>query len=150
MSENRLKAGAVDDIDRRILDLLRKNARTPFTEMAKIIGVSEGTIRKRVENLERTGVIKRYTVEVDPLKLGYNTITILGLDVEPQHFLSVAEELSELDEVMWVYTSTGDHMIMAEIWTTDTKELSDLISSKIGTIEGVRKLCPAILMERIK
>lgn len=140
----------MDERDRQIIEILLKNARTPFTEIARHIGVSEALIRKRVENLERKGVIKKYTIEVDPAKMGYNTVTILGIDVEPQYLLSVAKELSILSETRYVATSTGDHMIMAEIWTRDGNELANLMADKIGKIKGIKKLCPAIILERVK
>ena len=140
----------MDDKDLRILEMLEKNARVSNIEIARALGISEGTVRKRIEKLEREGVIRRYTIEIDPKKLGYNTIVLLGMDAEPKHFLSAAEELSKLDCVKWVYTSTGDHMIMVEVWARDAAELSRIISDKISKIEGVMDLCPAILMEKIK
>ncbi len=140
----------MDEKDRKIIEMLEENARTPYTEIAKALNVSEATVRKRIGRLEREGVIRRYTIEVDPLKLGYTTVTILGLDVEPEHFLNAARKLAEMDEVRWVATSTGDHMIMAEIWTRDGNALARLISQRIGRIKGVKKICPAIILEKIK
>ena len=140
----------IDDKDRKIVEILMKNARASFTEIADALGLSESTIRKRVRQLEESGVIRRYTTIIDPAKLGYNTVAIVGLDVEPSQFLEAADAMSRLDEVRWVATSTGDHMIMAEIWTKDGKELGRLISEKIGRIEGVHRICPAIILEMIK
>jgi Lrp/AsnC family transcriptional regulator for asnA, asnC and gidA len=140
----------MDEKDRKIIEILEEDARTPFTEIAKMLNVSEATVRKRIARLERGGVIRRYTIEVDPVKLGYTTVTILGLDVEPEHFLDAARKLAEMSEVRWVATSTGDHMIMAEIWTRDGNELARLISQRIGRIKGVKKICPAIILEKIK
>ncbi|MHC1567884.1 MAG: AsnC family transcriptional regulator [Candidatus Syntropharchaeia archaeon] len=140
----------MDEKDKKILEILIEDARRPFTEIGDKLGVSESTVRKRVKQLEEEGVIKRYTAIVDPAKLGYNTVAIVGLDVEPSRFLEAADAMSRLDEVRWVATSTGDHMIMAEIWTRDGKELGRLISEKIGRIEGVHRICPAIILEMIK
>jgi len=140
----------MDEKDLRIIEILQNNARTPYTEIASMLEISEGTVRKRVERLEKEGVIRKYTIEVDPKKIGYGTVVLLGMDAEPKHFLRVAKELSELKCVRWVYTSTGDHMIMAEVWARDTADLNRMISEKISGIEGVMDLCPAILMEKIK
>ncbi len=140
----------MDEKDIQIINILRENARMPYAEIAKLLNVTEATVRKRVKNLEKNGVIKKYTIEVDPAKLGYSTITILGLDVEPQYLLEAAHKIAELDEVKKVATSSGDHMIMAEIWTKNTSELFEVISKKIAKIKGVKKLCPAILLEEIK
>ncbi len=140
----------MDDKDRKIIEILRENARTPYTEIAKQLGVTEATIRKRISELEKIGVIKKYTVELDPKKMGYKSVTILGLDAEPKYLLEVAKKLAEMEEVQWVATSTGDHMIMCEVWARDGEELLELLTKKIGKIRGVKDLCPAIIMERIK
>lgn len=140
----------MDEKDRRIIEILEKNARTPFTQIAKEVGLSEGAVRKRVEALERKGVIRKYVAVVDPKKLGYNNVTILGLDVDPTKLLDIANEVAKIKEVRTVCLSTGDHMIMAEIWAKDGRELSEILAKKIGKIDGIKRLCPAILLEKIK
>jgi len=140
----------MDEKDIKIIELLQENSRISYTEIAKILGVTETTVRKRISDLEKKGVIKKYTIEIDPSKLGYKSVTILGLDVEPKYLLEAARKLADLEETKWVATSTGDHMIMAEIWTKDGEELFNLITKKISKIKGVKDLCPAIIMERVK
>ncbi|HDN96005.1 MAG TPA: Lrp/AsnC family transcriptional regulator [Thermoplasmatales archaeon] len=140
----------IDKIDERILEILQKNARTPYTQIAKEVGLSEGAIRKRIEALEKKGVIKKYVAIIDPKKIGYNSITLLGIDTEPTKLLEIANEISKLKEAKNVYLSTGDHMIMAEIWAKDGKELSNILANKIAKIEGVKRICPAIILEKLK
>ena len=139
----------IDEIDSKILDLLSNNARTPYTQIAKEVGLSEGAIRKRVAAMEEKGLIKKYVAILDPKKLGYNSITLLGIDVEPTMLLEISKKVAKIKETRHVFISTGDHMIMAEIWAKDGDELSRILS-KIGKIDGVRKLCPAIILEEIK
>jgi Lrp/AsnC family transcriptional regulator for asnA, asnC and gidA len=140
----------MNENDRKIVEILMENSRTPLTDIANQLGVSESTIRKRVKYLEDNKIIKKYTAVVDPAKLGYRSVTILGLDVEPSLFLEAASVMSEIEEVRWVATTTGDHMIMTEIWARDGKELGKLISEKIGKINGVHRICPAIILEMVK
>ncbi len=140
----------VDELDFKILEMLWENGRASFTEMAERLNLSESTVRKRVQSLKRRGVIKRFTIEVDPLKIGMRTVAIVGIDVDPTKLLEAAQRLCELKEVRTVATSTGDHMIMTEIWTRDGRELTRLISEKIGKIDGVRRICPAIILEKLK
>ncbi len=140
----------MDKKDLKIIELLQENSRISYTEMARILGVTETTIRKRIADMEKKGIIKKYTIEVNPEKLGYKNVTILGMDVEPRYLLEAAKKLAEIEEAKWVATSTGDHMIMAEIWTKNGEELFNLITKKISKIRGVKDLCPAIIMERIK
>ncbi len=140
----------MDQKDREILKFLKENSRMPYTEIAFKLGMSEGAIRKRISKMEENGIIERYTVEVNPKKMGYDAVVLLGMDVEPKYFLSAARELSGFECVKWVYTSTGDHSIMAEVWAKDTMNLENIISEKISKIKGVSNLCPAILMDKIK
>ncbi|MGC8998296.1 MAG: AsnC family transcriptional regulator [Candidatus Bathyarchaeia archaeon] len=140
----------MDELDLKILKLLEEDGRIAFMDIAKKLRLSESTIRKRVQALKENGVIKRFTVEIDPAKIGLNTVAIVGIDVDPPKLLEVAQKLCEFKEIRCVATSTGDHMIMTEIWTKDGRELTRLISEKIGPIEGVKKICPAIILERLK
>ncbi len=140
----------LDERDKIIIDILTKDARTPFTEIAKVLGISETAVRKRVKALEETGVIKQYTIVIDPSKLGYNLVSLTGIDTLPEKIFEVAQKLKEFDFVRNVYLTSGDHMIMTEIWAKDGNDLSDIISNKIGKIEGVTKVCPAIILERLK
>ncbi len=140
----------MDETDKKIVKMLEKDARRPFTDIAEELGVSEATVRKRVTKLEGESVIKGYTVVIDPESMGYSTVTLLGLDVEPENLIETAQKIGRMDEVNKVYTCAGDHMIMAEIWTEDNQKLGKIMSEKIGEIEGVKNLCPAIVLEEIK
>lgn len=141
---------SLDEMDKKIIKMLEEDGRKPFTEIAEKLRVSESTVRKRVQALQAKGVIKKFTVKVDPSRLGIKTIAIVGVDVDPTKLLEVAQKLCGFREVKWVATSTGDHMIMTEIWTRDGRELTRLISERIGVIEGVKKICPAIILEKLK
>lgn len=117
--------------------------------MANIFGVSEAAVRKRIRKLEEEGVIKKYTVVIDPRKLGYNVHAFIGLDASPEKFLHIVEELKKLEEVLNLYTSTGDHMILAECWLKNSQELTEFVE-KLNNLEGVKRVCPAIILEKIK
>ena len=100
--------------------------------------------------LEEEGVIQQYTVVTDPAKLGYNSVALVGIDVEPEHLLDVAMRMSEFSEVKFVATSAGDHMIMTEVWLTDGGALRTFIAEKIRNPEGVQRVCPAVILEKLK
>ncbi|MEM2320714.1 MAG: Lrp/AsnC family transcriptional regulator [Candidatus Bathyarchaeia archaeon] len=140
----------MDETDLAILRILQEDASLPFTEIARQLKMSESTIRKRVERLKREGVIKKFTVVVDPQKIGFNAIAIVGIDADPSKILDVAKKLCELPEARYVATSTGDHMIIAEVWAKNTMDLLRTINEKIGVIDGVKKVCPAIILEKLK
>jgi Lrp/AsnC family transcriptional regulator for asnA, asnC and gidA len=140
----------LDEIDTKILELLEEDARRSFTEMAEKLKVSESSIRKRVSALQKEGVIKKFTIKVDHAKLGLNTVAIVGIDVDSDKMLEIAQELCDFKEVKCVATSSGDHMIMLEVWAKNGKELNKLIAEEIGRIEGVRQICPALILEKLK
>lgn len=140
----------LDERDKIIIEMLTKDARTPFTEIAKVLGISETAVRKRVNALEKAGVIRQYTIVVNPSKLGYHLVSLTGVDTLPEKIFEVAEKLREFDFVKEVYLTSGDHMIMAEVWAKDGEDLSDIISNRIGRIDGVTKVCPAIILEKLK
>jgi len=132
-----------------ILKILRKNSRIPTIKIAKMLGVSETAVRKRIKKMEREGIIRRYTIEIDLKKIGFKVNTLIGLDTRPENYIQTLEKLKEMEEVVSLYTSTGDHMLLIECWLKDSEELTKLVK-KLGAIEGVTKICPAILLEKIK
>jgi Lrp/AsnC family transcriptional regulator, regulator for asnA, asnC and gidA len=140
----------LDKLDFDILHVLRDNARTPFLEIAKKLTIPESTIRHRVKSLEDKGVIKKYGVQIDPSKLGFSAVAYVGIDVQPEKFLHVAKSLTEFENVRMVATTSGDHMIMTEIWGEKASELRSFISERIERISGVTRTCPAIITERLK
>jgi len=140
----------IDRTDKEILEILKQNARTHFLEIAKNLKISESTVRNRVRNLEEKGVIKKYTAVTDSTKLGFGSVAFVGIDVQPEKFLSVANELTKFDNVKFVATTTGDHMIMTEIWGEKASELRSFISERIEKITGVTRTCPAIINEILK
>jgi Lrp/AsnC family transcriptional regulator for asnA, asnC and gidA len=140
----------IDETDTKILELLEEDARRSFTEIAHRLKVSESAIRKRVTAMQKEGVITKFTIKVDHGKLGLNTLAIVGLDVESSKMLEIAQQLCELKELKCVATASGDHMIMLEIWAKNGKELNKLISEKIGIIAGVKQVCPALILEKLK
>ncbi len=132
-----------------VLKVLMKNSKTPFLEMARMLGVSETAIRKRIRKMEEDGVIRGYTIDVDPKKIGFEINALIGLDTEPEVYLQTIEKLKKMEEIKSLYSSSGDHMIMMEIWFKNTEELSKFVDF-LNSMDGVKKVCPAIIMEKIK
>lgn len=139
----------LDEKDKKIIEILLENGRATFTDMAKKIGITEAAIRKRVKRLEEIGVIKKYTAIVDNKLLGYSILGLVGIDAESDKLLRIANSIAENDWARKVWITTGDHMIMVEIWAKDNREFMTIIE-EIGKLDGVSKVCPAIVLETIK
>ena len=139
----------IDEKDKVIVDMLRENARISYSEIARKLGISEVAVMKRVKKLEASGVIKKYTVIVDYKKLGYNMISITGLDVLPEHLFTVIEELKKKGYVEFLAITSGDHAIIVKILARDNEELTR-IHREIESLPGVHHVRPAIILNVIK
>lgn len=134
----------------RILSVLEEDAKASYGEIAKRAEVSKPTVRKYIEQLESEGVIVGYSAEVDPKKLSGQSIALVGIDVESERYVEATRALQELAQIEALYTSSGDHMLMAEVRAGDGDELGDVISESILGIDGVTAAHPSFLQERLK
>ncbi len=132
-----------------LVRLLKENSRASFVGMARHFRVSETAVRKRIRSLERKGVIKKYTVEVDPRKIGFDICAIIGIDARPERYVHLMEKIKRMKEVVRMCSSSGDHMLLAECWFQDSAELMKFVKSLERT-DGVTKVCPAIVNEKMK
>jgi len=135
--------------DLELIRALREDSSRSYVELARIFGVTEAAIRKRIKRLKSEGVIKKFTIEVDIKKLGFEVHTLIGLDASPEKLIHVLEDLKCMDEVVSLYTSSGDHMILVECWFKNMDELSSFIK-KLNNKDGVVRVCPATILEKIK
>jgi len=134
----------------RILSVLEEDAQASYAEIAERADVSKPTVRKYINQLEEDGVIVGYSAEVDPKKLSGQSIAMVGIDVASERYVEATQALKDLSEVTSLYTSSGDHMLMAEVRADDGEALGDVISDGIQSIDGVTAAHPSFLQERLK
>jgi len=115
----------MDDLDRRILSILRRDSRTPYTEIADRVGTSEGTVRNRVERLLESGVIERFTVTTRTGNVKAMVEIGVAVDVDTG---GMSERMAEWNEVDFVWQVSGEEDIVVVVDTTDTGTLNDLIT----------------------
>ncbi|PSP26778.1 AsnC family transcriptional regulator [Halobacteriales archaeon QH_2_65_14] len=115
----------MDELDREILDILRRDARTPYTEIADEVGTSEGTIRNRVERMVDSGVIERFTVATRTGNVKAMVEITVDLDVQAG---GLTEQMAEWEQVDFVWQVSGEEDIVLVVDTTDTRGLNELIS----------------------
>lgn len=132
-----------------LIKQLLQDSRRTCVELAKTFGVTEAAIRKRIKKLESKKIIKRFTIEVDLKKLGFEVQALIGLDASPEKLIQVLEELQKMEEIVSLYTSSGDHMILIECWFKNMSQLSGFVR-KLENMNGVIRVCPAIILEKIK
>jgi Lrp/AsnC family transcriptional regulator for asnA, asnC and gidA len=141
-----MSAGSTED---RILSVLEEDAQASYAEIAERVGVSKPTVRKYIDKLETDGVIVGYTADVDPKKLSSRSIALVGIDVASERYVEATRALKELDAVEELYTSSGDHMLMAEVRADDGDAVGRVISEDILSIDGVEAAHPSFLQERL-
>ncbi|MFP8955885.1 HTH-type transcriptional regulator LrpA1 [Natrialbaceae archaeon A-CW3] len=134
----------------RILEVLEEDAQASYAEIAARADVSKPTVRKYINQLESDGVIVGYSADVDPKKLSSQTIALVGIDVASERYVEATRALKALDSVEALYSSSGDHMLMAEVRAANGDELGDIIATDILEIDGVTAAHPSFLQERLK
>jgi Lrp/AsnC family transcriptional regulator for asnA, asnC and gidA len=141
---------SADSTEDRILSVLEEDAQASYAEIADRAGVSKPTVRKYIKKLESEGVIVGYSADLDPKKLSSKSIALVGIDVASERYIDATRELKSLPEVEALYSSSGDHMLMAEVHAPDGEAVAETIGDRILTIEGVEAAHPSFLQERLK
>ena len=136
--------------EEQILSVLEDDAQASYAEIAERAEVSKPTVRKYIKKLEEEGVIVGYSADVDPKKLSGQSIAIVGIEVASEQYVEVIQALKEVDAIEALYTSSGDHMLMAEVRAQDGDAVGDVIETTILDIEGVTAAHPSFLQERLK
>ena len=137
----------IDNIDLKIISLLNEDAKTPYTEIAKKVFVSSGTVHVRMKKLEDMGVVKSATLNIDFSKLGYDISAFLGIYLEKSSLYDhVIDNLKEIPEVVSAYYTTGNYSIFAKIICQDTNHLR-LVLDNIQKVDGIDRTETLIVLE---
>ncbi|MFX1409425.1 MAG: Lrp/AsnC family transcriptional regulator [Promethearchaeota archaeon] len=129
---------SIDETDKQILNILQKNDKVSYRELADKLKLAASTIHNRVKKMIEEEIIKKFAAIIDPAKIGYNTIALVGLRVDPLKMNEIAGKIASFEETQLVAISSGDHDIIAQITTKDEKALWNFINIKIKTINGVK------------
>ncbi|EMR03904.1 Lrp/AsnC family transcriptional regulator [Cesiribacter andamanensis] len=138
----------IDTIDLKILALLSEDAKIPYTEIAKKVFVSGGTVHVRMRKLEEMGVVQGATLKIDYSKLGYDITAFLGIFLEKSSYYErVASELEKIPEVVSLHYTTGPYSMYCRIYCKDTTHLRQVLHDKIQKIDGVERTESIISLE---
>ena len=128
----------IDELDRKILEIITKNARIPFKDVAGECDVSRAAIHQRVQRLIDMGVIIGSGYDVNPKALGYQTCTYIGITLEKGSLYSeVVPELEKINEVVECHFTTGPYTMMVKLYAHDNEHLMQLLNGRIQSIKGV-------------
>jgi len=139
----------LDDVDKKLLDILQENADLTYAELGKILGISPSTVYTRVKRLRERGYIKRIVAEVSPEMMGYNLRSLVFLSVDVKKYNEIVNQLLKYPQIKTIYDITGEWTFAIEALVKDHKELTDLLD-KIGSIEGIQQTSTAVVLRVIK
>ena len=130
----------IDNIDLKILSILSKNAKMPYTEVAKKVLVSGGTVHVRMKKLENLGVVKGTRLQIDYAKLGYKMKLFMGIYLEKSYlYRDAVRALKLIPEVIELHAITGKYTIFAKILCKDAVHLRKVLDTRIHKVKGITR-----------
>ncbi len=135
----------IDDIDNKIIKILLNNSRISNTKIARLLNISEASVRKRIKKIMKIGVIKKFTVELNYNLLGYKRVFI-GLNIDKDKIFNILEKISKNKNINNIYLTGGDHDILIDFLYSKPEELDEYIKY-LQSIEGVKSVWPTIVID---
>ena len=135
----------IDDIDNKIIKILINNSRISNTKIAKLLNISEASVRKRIKKIIKIGIIKKFTVELNYNLLGYKRVFI-GLNIDKDKIFNILEKVSKNKNIINIYLAGGDHDILIDFLYTKPEELDEYIKY-LQSIEGIKSVWPTIVID---
>lgn len=137
-----------DEMDKIILDILKKDARTPFLEIARKCNVSGAAIHQRVNRLTKNGLITKPQYLLNPDSLGYSTCAFMGIYLESANmYKSAIEELRKIPEITESYYTTGNYSIFVKIYSKTNNHLKEVMTEQIQSLPGIIRTETFIVLE---
>ena len=128
----------LDDWDLKILDIITKNARIPFKDVAKEVGISRAAVHQRVNRMVDMEVIVGSGYHISPKKVDFKTCTYIGIFLEKGGlFTEVVKKLEQIPEIVECHYTTGAYAIFIKVYAKDNEHLKSILSGQIQKIPGV-------------
>mgnify|MGYP006285511105 FL=1 len=138
----------IDNVDLKILALLTEDAKMPYTEVAKKVFVSGGTVHVRMRKMEEMGIVEGTTLKMDYSKMGFDITAFLGIYLEKSSLYDqVIKKLYDIPEIVKIHYTTGNYNIFVKMHCRDTKHLKDVLHDKIQKVEGIERTETIISLE---
>ena len=142
------KRNDLDSVDRKIINILMKDANTSYVDIAKHIHVSPGTVHVRMKRLQKIGIIEKAFLNVNYPQLGYDICAFLGIYLEKGSFYhEVINDLKKIPEITNAYYTTGEYSIFAKVICRDTEHLRDVLHKNIQRVDGIQRTETIISLE---
>ena len=138
----------IDKTDLKILEILIQDAKRPFTEVAKKVFVSQGTVHVRINKMQEAGIVEKTTLKINYAKLGYDITAFIGIYLEKSAlYESVLEELKKIPEMTNIHYTTGNYSMFVKIHCRDTNHLKEVLHDKMQQVNGIERTETMISLE---
>jgi Lrp/AsnC family transcriptional regulator, regulator for asnA, asnC and gidA len=138
----------IDSLDKKILAIIKKNARTPFLEVGRACDVSGAAVHQRVQRLIKEGVIVGAEFILDPKKVGYLTCAYIGVFLEKASlYKDVAKQLDQIPEIVECHYTTGNYSIFIKIYAKNNEHLRNILTEQLQSIQGIARTETFISLE---
>lgn len=141
--------GELTDLDRKLIAALQTDGRTAYSALAASLGVSEGTVQRRTQQLIDQGYFK-IVGAVDPLRTGPGHAVVVALQCDPQAMHQVADTVAAIPEIRFLTMVTGAYDIVCEMVTFDRQSATEILIGELGAIPGIRKVNTSWVLETYK
>lgn len=138
----------LDTVDRQILELLHENGRASYNEIGDHLDITGNTVRRRIDELEKLGVIDGFTVMVNPINLGYMVVAF-GLNTEAGKTQQVVEQLSNNEEVFTLRVLSGTHNVIFDSCFKSQKHFQNFVHEELHTIEGITDYESSVMTQSV-
>lgn len=139
----------IDEIDLQIIEILNKDGRTPFAQIAQRLGVSTGMIRQRYHRLVQEKALQVVAV-TNPLLMGFTTMAHIGVKVNVNRLQEIANKIAAFEEVIYLVLLTGSHDLHLEVVCRDKEHLLTFLTEKLHAVEGVKEAETSIYLQIAK
>lgn len=134
----------------KLLKMLSDDAHVSLRKMGREVGLSTSGVRRRVKQLERSGLIKQYSALIDPQKFGYGVMAFVSIDVDSRSMRELVRSLSRCHQVCELHHTTGGHGLMLKVRARDVESLQKFVDDHIQSFDSVKSVQTTVAMETIK
>ncbi|HIK78992.1 MAG: AsnC family transcriptional regulator [Methanobacteriota archaeon] len=139
----------LDGLDRKLISELIKDGRASQRQLAKLLDVSQGTITNRLSKLHAEGIIRGYSIDIDPEKVGWDMTVMVALRIEKGMMINVQQSIAADSRVIAVYDVTGEYDSMVIARVTGREDLNDL-TKNVLSIEGISRSFTHVVLNTVK
>ncbi|WP_406659718.1 Lrp/AsnC family transcriptional regulator [Methanolobus sp. ZRKC3] len=129
----------MDEVDIAILSYLSGNSRMHSTEIASNMGVATSTVHKRIERMRDAGVIREFTIKIDPSVVGLNITTFIGVNMDSSKRINIINKLKKIDDVLEIHELLEPYDILIKVQTFDIHSLKENVLQVLGEMDGVKE-----------